>query len=178
MSRKSLGICCGVLLTLGLVALAPAARADEFDQATQFTFSQAIQLPGNRVLPAGTYWFVLQNPISAPNVVQVFDVNRTNLLATVMTDPTIRYQRSDDGVVTLAEQGKQRPDALLDWYYPDRVTGHEFVYSTRMANKLDEEPHVTIMAKTVPEIHESAQASTRGATYAAALHYDDAAFRK
>jgi hypothetical protein len=49
-------------ITLGLVLasviMLPAARANEYDQATKLTFNQSIQIPG-RVLPAGTYWFVL-----------------------------------------------------------------------------------------------------------------------
>jgi hypothetical protein len=47
-----------ILLVLGFLTALPAARADESNQATKVTFSQPIQIPG-RVLPAGTYWFML-----------------------------------------------------------------------------------------------------------------------
>jgi hypothetical protein len=45
-------------LLLALVMMLPYARASERDQATAITFNQSVQIPG-RVLPAGTYWFVV-----------------------------------------------------------------------------------------------------------------------
>ena len=151
MSQKSLGIACGVLLAFAMVVVTRPARADDFDQASQLTFSVPVQLPGNTVLPAGTYWFVLGDPAFAPNIVQIFNGDRTQLITTLMTIPTIRNHRSEDDVLKLAEQSKNRPDALMDWYYNDRLTGHQFIYPKRMEDRLSEDPQITVVASNVPE---------------------------
>jgi len=49
-TRKAISIL-GLLLAFAIIL--PAARADEYDQASQLTFSQPVQIPGH-VLPAGT----------------------------------------------------------------------------------------------------------------------------
>jgi len=43
---------------LAFLTTLPVARASDQDQASKLTFNKAVQIPG-RVLPAGTYWFVL-----------------------------------------------------------------------------------------------------------------------
>ncbi len=52
-----------IALLLPFLIVLPAARADESDQATKVTFDQPVQVPG-RVLPAGTYGFVLPADIN------------------------------------------------------------------------------------------------------------------
>jgi hypothetical protein len=37
-------------------------------------------------------------------------------------------QSTDRTEVTFAERPHSRPEALLKWYYPGLLTGHEFVY--------------------------------------------------
>src|SRR5438309_1839379 len=63
-----------------------AAHASVADQATQITFSQPVQVPG-QVLPAGTYLFKLVNTDSL-DIVQIFNSDRTHLYATLETVPT------------------------------------------------------------------------------------------
>src|SRR6267142_2813568 len=70
------------------------AHADELKQATIFTFSQPIQVPG-KVLPAGTYVFKLANSDSQRDIVQIFNSEQTHLYATFQTIPTYRPLRSD-----------------------------------------------------------------------------------
>ncbi len=69
--RRALGTIFGVVLAAALLTFAPGARADEANEATQFTFNEPFQIPGNRILPAGTYWFKLPSSITNPNVVEV-----------------------------------------------------------------------------------------------------------
>lgn len=109
----------------------PVARADEHDQATQLTFNQPVQLPG-RVLPAGTYWFVLANSsIANRNVIQIFNSDRSTLYATLLANGSERTQRTDKTTITFAERALDKPYAMVDWFYPGRTIGHEFVYPTR-----------------------------------------------
>src|SRR5438105_1587886 len=110
-----------------------AAHASVADQATEITFNQSIQVPG-QILPAGTYLFKLADPDNL-NVVQIFSSDRAHLYATLETIPTEDRQVSGDTTVSLVEQGAGKPDVLLKWFYPGDETGHEFVYS----NKLEKE---------------------------------------
>ena len=48
----------------------PMVRADESNEETKLTFSEAVEIPG-QTLPAGTYWFVLANINSNRDLVQI-----------------------------------------------------------------------------------------------------------
>jgi hypothetical protein len=134
----------GLLIT-SVLFFEVAAHADESDLRTKLTFSRAIQIPG-KVLPAGTYLFKLANT-NDRHIVQVFNADGTLLYATIMTIATERPNASGDSVVTLAEQGPGKPDALLKWFYPGRTTGNEFVYSKQEEQQLAQDRQQTILAK-------------------------------
>ena len=87
---------------LAFLTTLPVARASELDQATKLTFNKAVQIPG-RVLPAGTYWFVLAETNSVPNVVQVFNSDRSTLYATILTINAERSNPTDKTAITFAE---------------------------------------------------------------------------
>ena len=126
-----------------------AAHADESDQATKITFSQPIQIPG-QILPAGTYSFKLLDSNANPNVVQIFNSDQTHLYATLQTVATERQDPTGDTAITLAEQGAGKPDALLKWFYPGNLTGHEFVYSEQQEKQLAQDTQQTIVANQQP----------------------------
>jgi hypothetical protein len=122
-----------------------AAHADESDQATTITFNQPIQIPG-QVLPAGTYFIKLLNSSSNRNIVQISNSGQTHLYATLQTVATERQDPYGDTTITLAEQGAGKPDALLKWFYPGNVTGHEFLYSDQTEKELAQDTQQTIVA--------------------------------
>jgi hypothetical protein len=113
-------------LALAFVIMLPAARADEYDQASKLTFNQSVQIPGH-VLPAGTYWFVLAN-INSRDIVQVFSSNRSTLYATILTIDADRPETTDKTAITFAERGMQ-PETIVVWFYPGSSYGHQFLYS-------------------------------------------------
>jgi len=153
MNRKIYEVTLGVLLGVGLLAAAPALRADEANQATQFTFNRPVQIPGSLVLPAGTYWFVVPNEIQAPDVVRILNVDQTRTYATLETIPTTRRNIGNDSRLTFAEPSPRRPVALLSWFYPDRLTGHEFLYSPREESRFSESRQLTVTARPVPAVN-------------------------
>ena len=116
-----------VCLILAGVAFLPVARAEEGNQATKLEFSEPVEVPG-AVLPAGTYWFVLLDNQGDRNIVQIFSADRSKLYATVFTVPTERTQLTGRTEIKFAERPHSRPEALLKWYYPGLLTGHEFLY--------------------------------------------------
>jgi len=125
MRIRKLYIVLGMLLAFG-VFFEVAAHADEANEATTITFSAPIQLPG-RVLPAGTYLFQQAEPNDNLNLVQIFNADHSVLYATLQTVPTERTDSTAHTAITLAEPASGNP-VLVKWFYPGRLTGHEFVY--------------------------------------------------
>ena len=154
-TRKAISIL-GLLLALAIIL--PVARADEYDQATQLTFSQPVQIPG-RVLPAGTYWFVLADTsIANRNLIHIFNADQSILYATVSTITAERARPSDHTALTFAERESTQPSAILTWFYPGRAIGHEFVYPTPEEKELASAKHQTVVARA-PATHQTAVAA-------------------
>jgi len=155
-TKKNISIL-GLLLALAII-LPTTARADEYDQASQLTFSQPVQIPG-RVLPAGTYWFVLADTsIGNRNIIKIFNSDRSTLYATVGTISAERAQASDRTAFTFAERDSMQPSALVSWFYPGRKTGHEFIYPPRDERELASAKHETVVARA-PATHQTAVAA-------------------
>jgi hypothetical protein len=130
---------------LAFLIMLPVARASEEDQATELTFNKAVQIPG-RVLPAGTYWFILADNNDAPNIVQIFNADRSTLYATVLTNNAERSNPTDNTAITFADRGSMQPETLVTWFYPGYTSGHEFVFSNHEEKELAQVKHRTVMA--------------------------------
>ena len=126
----------------------PSARADERDQATKITFSQPVQIPGH-VLPAGTYWFVLLDSISAHDLVRVFNSDRTILYATFMSVGTQSLTTPDKTAITFAKLDPMQPQTVVSWFYPGVNTGHQFLYSKMKEQELAQVKKYTVVAKAL-----------------------------
>jgi hypothetical protein len=113
----------------------PAARADQWNQATKVTFSAPVEVPGV-VLPAGTYWFSLMPDDPDRNIVQVWNSNRTQVEATLLTVPDERLKPTGNTVLKFSERPSYSPEALHAWFYPGDNYGHEFVYPETEARQI------------------------------------------
>src|SRR5277367_718641 len=122
------------LALLGAVS-APGARADEWNKKTIMTFNQPVEIPG-QILPAGTYTFKLLNSPSDRHIVQVFNADGTQLIATILTINDYRLHPTGRTVVKFSEQPGDAPDALKAWFYPGDNFGQEFVYPKQRAIEL------------------------------------------
>src|SRR6478736_2659546 len=111
-------------LLLAFVMMLPSARASDRDQATEITFNQSVQIPG-RVLPAGTYWFVVSEANTSRNIVQIFNSDRSMLFATVLTINAESLTTTDKSAITFAEREPMQPQTILSWSYPGRTPGHQ-----------------------------------------------------
>jgi len=129
---------------LGCTVFLPVARAGEQDQMTKLTFAEPVEIPG-AVLPAGVYWFVLQNSFDR-NVVQIYSADWSEVEATLMTVPTERRQTTNYTAIEFAERPHDKPQALLKWYFPCRMTGHEFLYSSRHAKEFARDSKQDLLA--------------------------------
>ncbi len=119
-----------VLVTIGLLGatFAPGARADQWNKKTIVTFNDAVEIPG-QVLPAGTYVFRLADSISNRHIVQIWNADEDQVLATIMTIPNTRFETPDDSLFQFDERPGDSPQALKVWFYPGNNTGEEFIYS-------------------------------------------------
>jgi len=141
--RKLIAVVFSIILA-GTVFL-PAAAADEWNQATKMNFSEPVEIPG-RVLPAGTYWFVLADSQGDQQIVQIFNADRTKIYATEETVPAERLQATNGVELKFAERPHQLPEALLKWYYPGRLTGQEFLYPQKAERGLIRDAKQDVMA--------------------------------
>jgi hypothetical protein len=133
-------------LLLAFVVILPSARADEFDQATKLSFNQSFQIPG-RVLPAGSYWFVLVSDPTNRNIVRIFNSDKSTLYATIFTINTELLTPTDKTAITFALREPMQPETLLSWFYPGRTSGHQFVYSKVEEQEIAQVKHHTEMVK-------------------------------
>jgi Protein of unknown function (DUF2911) len=143
MNFSKLTMIAGFIIAFALI-FELAAHADEDNQSTKLTFSQPVQVPG-RMLPAGTYEFVLANSPSDRDIVQIFNADGTELFATIQTIPTERARETTGTSITLAQGQDGQPAALVTWFYPGTDTGHEFVYSKQVETKLAQDTKHTFV---------------------------------
>ena len=122
-------------LTLLGASLSAGARADEWNKKTVMTFNQPVEIPG-QILPAGTYTFVLADSPSDRHIVQIFNADGSQIIATVLAINNYRLKPTGDTVVKFAERSGDNPEALKGWFYPGDNFGQEFVYPKQRAVEL------------------------------------------
>jgi len=132
-----------VLTTIGSLAvlalmLTPILKAgnDVWNKKTTLTFSQPFEVPGGKVLPAGTYVFKLLDSPYDREIVQISNKEETQVLATVLTIPNHRLQAPDNTIMNFEERASGSPQAIKAWFHPGLKSGHEFVYSKVRALEL------------------------------------------
>jgi LPXTG-motif cell wall-anchored protein len=116
-----------VVLSLMAFAVAPAARADEWNKRTILTVHEAIQVP-DHVLPPGKYVIKLLDSPSNRHIVQIFNGDERHLITTILAIPDYRMEPSGRTVLTFWEMPPGQPKALRAWFYPGDSYGQEFVY--------------------------------------------------
>jgi len=122
------GVVFALCTVLFCAAVAPGARADQWDRKTIVTFSDSVEVPG-QVLPAGTYIFKLADTICDRHIVQIWNADETRILATTITIPSNHLEPHDRSIFQFEERPGSSPMALRVWFYPGDSTGQEFIYS-------------------------------------------------
>ncbi|MFY9730626.1 MAG: hypothetical protein WBQ04_14290 [Candidatus Acidiferrales bacterium] len=152
-----------VAMWLCLVMLAVlVARADEYNKKTVVTFNGPVEIPG-KVLPAGTYVFKLFDSDSDRNIVQIWNKDETQLIATVLAIPDYRLTPADNPIITFEERAQGSPPAIRAWFYPGDNYGYEFVYPKTRATELAAANHknVPTMADSMsPNVSKSTNSKT------------------
>jgi len=137
------------LALLGVV-FSPVAKADDWNQKTTMTFSGPVEIPGVHlkgwgVLPAGTYVFKLLDSQTDRHIVQIFNKDETQIIATILAIPNYRLRATGKTVVTFRERPAGEPEALRAWFFPGENYGQEFVYPKARAVELAKEVDAPVL---------------------------------
>jgi hypothetical protein len=130
--------------TLGATVL-PSAHADTWNKKTVVTFSQDVEVPG-KILPAGTYTFQLLDSNSDRHIVQIFNADGSQIIATILAINDYRLQPTGENVMKFTERPGDSPEALRAWFYPGDNFGQEFVYPKARAIQLAQATHIVVPA--------------------------------
>ncbi|HLK19065.1 MAG TPA: hypothetical protein VKT81_08915 [Bryobacteraceae bacterium] len=142
------------------VAIAPSARADQWNKKTILTVNETIQVP-NKVLPPGKYVIKLLDSPSNRHVVQIFNGDESQLLTTILAIPNYRLQPTGKTVFGFWETPPGQPKALRAWFYPGDNFGQEFAYPKSAAVQIAAAAHAPV---PTTEVTEPAQMSTAEVT--------------
>lgn len=133
------------IASVGLLgaALAPSARADEWNKKTILTVNESIQVP-NKVLPPGKYVMKLLDSPSNRHIVQIFNADETHLETTVLAIPNYRLEPTGKTQFQFWETPPGQPKALRAWFYPGDNFGQEFAYPKSEAMQIAAATHETV----------------------------------
>ena len=143
--------------------LTPIARAGEWDQKAVLTFSQPVEIPGI-VLPAGTYVFSFLGSTADRNIIEVLSQDGQKLYATIEAIPDYRANATGETSIVFEERNAGAPQAIKEWFYPDRRYGHEFVYpemgtlEIAKSEELEESDYLRLLHQKQTESPELAKA--------------------
>ena len=138
---------------LGATVL-PSALADTWNKKTVVTFSQAVEVPG-KILPAGTYTFQLLDSLSDRHIVQIFNADGSQIIATILAINNYRLEPTGETVMKFGERPGDSPEALRAWFYPGDNFGQEFVYPKVRAIVLAQTAKVIVPAVAVDTFDEN-----------------------
>jgi hypothetical protein len=143
MNRITQALRATFIAALLVTVTAANSWADPWNKKTVITINNPMQIPG-AVLQPGTYVFKLTDSSSNRHIVQVFDKDETNVIATVLAIPNHRMRPSGDSEFGFWESPANTPQPLRSWFYPGDNFGQEFAYPKTQA--------VSIAATTQQEV--------------------------
>jgi hypothetical protein len=104
-----------------------------------------VEIPG-KVLPAGTYVFKVLDSTGNRNIVQIYDKDEKQVLATLLAIPDYRPDPPDKPIVNFEERPSNSPEALKAWFYPGDNTGWQFAYPHQRAVELAKRTNQNVLS--------------------------------
>jgi hypothetical protein len=127
---------------------ATAAIADQWNERTTLTFSEAVMVPGATLQP-GTYVFQLMKSATDRHVVQITKQDGENVVITQAV-PMKRPEPKGDVVLKFSSTDTSAPPAIKAWFYPGSVYGHEFIYPEDQAKQIAQRTKTIVLSVDVP----------------------------
>jgi hypothetical protein len=129
---------------LAAAIFVPVAHAGQVDQGTVITLHQAMRIPGHTLQP-GTYYFaLLDNGASGVNPVVIYNRKDMTAVAIVNTIPVERQDPSDKTILSLSDIPHSSTPALVDWFYPGELEGHQFQYSAKREKSIEHSAQIIL----------------------------------
>jgi LPXTG-motif cell wall-anchored protein len=148
----------GLFLAVTFAAMPASLVADEFNQATELTFNEPVEVPGH-VLAAGTYWFTLLDNGGDRNIVQIQNADKSKVVATILSIADYRLKPIGKTVINFEERPGDQPEAIQAWFYPGDNFGHEFVYPKTRAIALAQQIHQPVLSMPDQAVNDPAPSS-------------------
>ena len=136
--------------TIGVVAVAPKASADEWDKKTIITISEPVEVPG-AVLEPGTYVLKLVDSQSDRHTVIIQNERQNHTYATIFAVPNYRIEPTGKTRISFWETPAGQPKAMRAWFYPGDNFGQEFMYPKSRTTQINQ-----VAKQQVPEAPEAA----------------------
>jgi len=116
-----------VLACLGIVGslLAPSAKASESDQRMLLTVNAPVQIAGTLIEP-GQYVAKLMDSSASRHIVQIFNSDETQVVATILATPDYRLQATGQAQLNFYETSAGQPSAIRSWFFPGELSGQHF----------------------------------------------------
>lgn len=111
---------------LGVLLLAGAATADDWNRATTAVFQHPVQV-SDHVLPAGTYVFKIADIQGDRHVVQVWNADETKLHFSVLGWPEYLREAPDRDLFIFDEPAKGDVAVLKSWFAKGNTGGETFL---------------------------------------------------
>ncbi len=146
-------------LALGLTLAVPQANADVWNKKTVITVRETLRIPTTTLQP-GKYVLKLAESASNRHIVQIFNEDESQVLATILAIPNERLEPTGDTVLELWETPKGEARALRAWFYPGDSFGQEFAYPKAEATALTAEVHQEVPALSAEDEAALASRST------------------
>ena len=115
------------VLVMSLFVFTPGSNADDWSRRSTAIFNHPVQIPG-KVLPAGIYVFKLADISGERNVVQVWNAEETEIIATVMGLPEYLDTAPPTNLFIFEKQEKGGPPLLKSWFQALNRNGERFIY--------------------------------------------------
>ena len=152
----------GVLTAVAAGLMAPAIRADNIDLKTVVTFRVPVEVPGDIVLPPGTYVIKLLASGSNRHIAEVYNKKMDHLYALAFTAAAFKLDQSSRPGFTFYEQGSGRPVAIRSWFWPSYVWGSEFLYPADQAARIAAASHQKVAIGELPSLRQSGHDNATG----------------
>ena len=121
-------LACAFTLAAGLTAPTVSAQGTNINREMALTFSSDVRVPG-QVLPAGSYIFRIENPMTTSTYVRVTTGDRQESFGYFIVRRERMANRVEDATVRFHEASAGHPPAIRDWWYPGHKMGFAPVYS-------------------------------------------------
>jgi hypothetical protein len=129
-------LACLILAALAVSPTLQAANNDVWNKKTTVNFTRPFEIPGGKVLPAGTYVFKLLDSPYDRDIVQIFNEDQTEIYATILAIPNYHLNPTGETVIRFEERATGTPEAIKAWFHPNERWGHEFVYPRERAMEI------------------------------------------